>query len=69
MQGITAKGKRGHGLVQLTAQFGSVRNYKGQSVGRDKAREIHSSLCNKALEYLTKEFTFYPKRASEMFKD
>ena len=38
-------------------------------MGRDKAREIHSSLCNKALEYLTKEFTFYPKRASEMFKD
>lgn len=31
-------------------------------VVRDETREIHSGLSNKALEYLAKEFTFYPKR-------
>lgn len=38
------------------------------SVERDKAREIHSGLSNKGLEYLAKEFTFYTKRGLEVFK-
>lgn len=32
------------------------------SVVRDETRGVHSGLSNKALEYLAKEFTFYPKR-------
>lgn len=68
MKGITAKGKGGHGLVQLTAYYSFVENYKREGVERDKAREIHSGLSHKALEYVAKEFTFHTKRALAMFK-
>lgn len=35
---------------------------------RDKARETHSGLSNKALEYVAKEFILLTKRALAMFK-
>lgn len=35
---------------------------------KDRVREIHSGLSNKALEYLAKKFPFSPKRALDVFK-
>lgn len=68
VKGITAKGKRGQGLVWGTMQHSFLKIKKMWDMVRYEVLEMHSDLSNKGLGHFAEEFTLYPERALEISK-
>lgn len=68
LKGITAKGKKEHGLVQGTAQHVLLDIARVWGVVGDEAKGNTQWPEQQALGYLAKEYTFYTERTLEVFR-